>query len=109
MTTLSFEDSYKLFNSESENLFEIIDSVSKKEEKTILEITDMYYQVIKIRGLAQILKDNFKASTNSEHRELVNKIDKIQEFLVTNFDKTLHLEILDQLKNKDLQLLERRD
>ena len=99
MTILSFEDSYKLFNSESENLFEIIDSVSKKEEKTILEITDMYYQVIKIRGLAQILNDNFKASTNPEHQKLINKLGKIQEFLITNFDKSLHPEILDQLTN----------
>ena len=63
-STLSFEDSYKLFNSESEKLYKILEFTSKKEEKTILEITDMYYQVIMVRGLAKILTQNFGISAN---------------------------------------------
>ena len=63
-STLSFEDSYKLFNSESEKLHKLLEFTSKKEEKTILEITDMYYQVIMVRSLAKTLTQNFEISTN---------------------------------------------
>ena len=98
-STLSFEDSYKLFNSESEKLYKILEFTSKKEEKTILDITDMYYQVIMIRGLAKTLTQNFGISTNFEHKKLIDKIEEIQKYLVDNFTKSLHPEILTQLTN----------
>ena len=98
-STLSFEDSYKLFNSESEKLHKILEFTSKKEEKTILEITDMYYQVIVVRGLAKTLTQNFEVSTNFEYKKLIDKIEEIQKYLVDNFTKSLHPEILTQLTN----------
>ena len=98
-STLSFDDSYQLFNSESEKLHKILEFTSKKEEKTILEITDMYYQVIMVRGLAKTLTENFKISTNFEHKKLLDKIEEIQKYLVDNFTKSLHPEILTQLTN----------
>ena len=96
-STLSFDDSYQLFNSESEKLYKILEFTSKKEEKTILDITDMYYQVIMIRGLAKTLTQNFGISTNFEHKKLIDKIEEIQKYLVDNFTKSLHPEILTQL------------
>jgi len=110
-STLSFEDSYKLFNSESEKLYKILEFTSNKEEKTILEITDMYYQVIMVRSLAKTLTQNFEISTNFEHKKLIDKIEEIKKYLVDNFTKTLHPEILTQLTNsiqnstKNLKLL----
>ena len=98
-SVLSFEDSYKLFNSESEKLHEILEFTSKKEQKTILEITDMYYQVIMVRGLAKILTQNFEISANFEHKKLIDKIEEIQKYIVDNFTESLHLEILTQLKS----------
>ena len=98
-SVLSFEDSYKLFNSESEKLHKILEFTSKKEQKTILEITDMYYQVIMVRGLAKILTQNFEISANFEHKKLIDKIEEIQKYIVDNFTESLHLEILTQLKS----------
>ena len=96
---LSFEDSYKLFNLESEKLQKILESISKKEEKTILEITDMYYQVIMVHGLSKTLKHNFGSSDKSEHKKLLDKIEEIQKYLIDNFTKSLHPQILTQLTN----------
>ena len=98
-SVLSFEDSYKLFNSESEKLHKILEFTSKKEQKTILEITDMYYQVIMVRGLAKILRQNFEISANFEHKKLIDKIEEIQKYILDNFTESLHLEILTQLKS----------
>ncbi len=98
-STLSFDDSYQLFNSESEKLHKILEFTSKKEEKTILEITDVYYQVIVVRGLAKTLTQNFETSTNFEHKKLIDKIEEIQKYLVDNFTKSLHPEISTQLTN----------
>jgi len=98
-SVLSFEDSYKLFNSESEKLHKILEFTSKKEQKTILEITDMYYQVIMVRGLAKILTQNFEISANFEHKKLIDKIEEIQKYILDNFTESLHLEILTQLKS----------
>ena len=96
---LSFEDSYKLFNLESEKLHKTLEFTSKKAKKTILEITDMYYQVIVVRGLAKTLTQNFEVSTNFEYKKLIDKIEEIQKYLVDNFTKSLHPEILTQLTN----------
>ena len=98
-STLSFEDSYKLFNSESEKLQKILKSTSKKEEKTILQITDMYYQVIMVHGLAKTLKHNFESSDKSKYKKLLDKIEEIQKYLIDNFTKSIHPEILTQLTN----------
>ena len=96
---LSFEDSYKLFNLESEKLHKTLEFTSKKAKKTILEITDMYYQVIMVRGLAKTLAQNFEISANFEHKKLLDKIEEIQKYLVDNFSKSLHPQILTQLTN----------
>ena len=98
-STLSFEDSYKLFNSESEKLQNFFESIPKKEEKTVLQITEIYYQVIMVRGLAKTLKHDFENSPNSEHKKLIDKIDEIKKYLIVKFDKSLHPEITLQLKN----------
>ena len=57
----------------------------KKSDKTIPEIIDVYYQVIKVDSLAKVLKENFQ--TKPEHKVLLVRIDKIQKYISEEFKR----------------------
>ena len=97
--TSSSENSSKLLSSESEKLQQTIEIISKISEKKIPDIINLYYQVVIVQTLAKKLKDDFGSSDKSEHKKLLDKIEEIQKFLVDNFTKSLHPEILTQLTN----------
>ena len=63
---MTIEESYELFESESNQLQNIIDKVENKSEKTIPDIIEVYYQIMKVSSLTQVLKQNF--SVTSEHK-----------------------------------------
>ena len=52
-----------------------------------------------VQTLAKKLKNDFGSFDKSEHKKLSDKIDKIEKYLVDNFTKSLHPEILTQLTN----------
>jgi hypothetical protein len=95
----SSENSSKLLSSESEKLQQTIEIISKTSEKKIPDIINLYYQVVMLQTLAKKLKDDFESSDKSEHKKLLDKIAEIQKYLVDNFTKSLHPEILSQLTN----------
>ena len=97
--TSSSENSSKLLSSESEKLQQTIENISKISEKKIPDIINLYYQAVVVQTLTKKLKYDFESSDKSEHKKLLDKIEEIQKFLVDNFTKSLHPEILTQLTN----------
>ena len=89
------EQSSELFDSESKKLQDVLESIQKKSEKTIPEIIDVYYQVIKVDSLVKVLKENFQ--TKPEHEAFLARIDNIQKFISEEFNASFHPKILTQL------------
>ena len=89
------DQSSELFDSESKKLQDALESIQKKSDKTIPEIIDVYYQVIKVDSLAKVLKENFQ--TKSEHEALLDRIDNIQKYISEEFNASFHPKILTQL------------
>ena len=108
---LSIENSFELLTSELGKLQQTIEVISKISEKNIPDIINLYYQAAMVQTLAKKLKNDFEPSDKSEHKKLSNKIEEIEKYLVDNFTKSLHPEILIQLTNsiqnstKNLKLL----
>ena len=96
---LSVKDSFELITSESKKLQQTVEAISKIPEKNIHDIINLYYQVVMVQTLAKKLKNDFESFDKSEHKKLLDKIDKIEKYLVDNFTKPLHPEILTQLTN----------
>ena len=103
------DQSSQLFDSESKKLQDALESIQKKSDKTIPEIIDVYYQVIKVDSLVKVLKENFQ--TKPEHEAFLARIDKTQKYISEEFNASFHPKILTQLtdsiqKNTDnLKLL----
>jgi len=89
------DQSSELFDSESKKLQDVLESIQKKSEKTIPEIIDVYYQVIKVDSLAKVLKENFQ--TKPEHEAFLPRIDKTQKYISEEFNASFHPKILTQL------------
>ena len=89
------EQSSELFDSESKKLQDTLESIQKKSEKTIPEIIEVYYQVIKVDSLAKVLKEDFQ--TKSEHEAFLARIDKTQKYISEEFNASFHPKILTQL------------
>ena len=96
---LSVKDSFELITSESKKLQQTVEAISKIPEKNIPDIINLYYQVVMVQTLAKKLKNDFESFDKSEHKKLSDKIDEIEKYLVDNFTKSLHPEILTQLTN----------
>ena len=96
---LSIENSLQLVTSELEKLRKTIESISKINEKNISDIINLYYQAAVVQTLAKKLKNDFESSTTFEHKTLLDKIEEIEKYLIDNFTKSLHPEILTQLTN----------
>ena len=92
-------NSFEIITSEYEKLQQTIETISKISEKSIPGIINLYYQAVMVKTLTKKLKDDFESSDKSEHKKLLDKIEEIQKFLVDNFTKSLHPEILTQLTN----------
>ena len=96
---LSIENSFELIASELGKLQQTIEAISKIPEKNIPDIINLYYQVVVVQTLAKKLKNDFESPDKSKHNKLSDKIDEIEKYLVDNFTKSLHPQILTQLKN----------
>ena len=94
---LSIENSLQLVTSELEKLRKTIESISKIKEKSISDIINLYYQAAVVQTLAKKLKNDFEPSDKSKHKKLLDKIEEIEKYLIDNFTKSLHPEILTQL------------
>jgi len=94
---ISFEESSELFDSESNQIQNIVDLASKSEKLTISQIIQSYYQVMKVSSISKILKENFQPSSDPKHQELLNRIHHVQKLITENFDTKLHPLIISQL------------
>ena len=95
----SIENLLQLVTSELGKLQQTIEVISKINEKNIPDIINLYYQAVMVQSLAKRLKNDFEPSDKSEHKNLFNKIEEIEKYLVDNFTKSIHPEILIQLTN----------
>ena len=95
----SVESSFEIITSESEKLQQTIETISKISKKSIPDIVNLYYQAVMVKTLTKKLREDFESSNESEHKKLLDKIQEIEKYLVDNFTKSLHPEILTQLKN----------
>ena len=92
-------NSFKIITSEYEKLQQTIETMSKISEKSIPGIINLYYQAVMVKTLTKKLQDDFESSDEPEHKKLIDMIEEIQKYLVDNFTKSLHPEILTQLTN----------
>ena len=94
---LSVGNSLEIITSEYEKLQQTIETISKISEKSIPGIINLYYQAVMVKTLTKKLQDDFESSDEPEHKKLIDKIEEIQKYLVDNFTKSIHPEILTQL------------
>ena len=110
---ISFEESSELFDSESNQIQNVVDMASKSEKLTISQIIQSYYQVMKVSSISKIFKENFQSSVDPKHQELLNRIHYVQKQITENFDTKLHPLIISQLTDSiqkylnDLKILNR--
>ena len=90
-------NSFEIITSEYEKLQQTIETMSKISEKSIPGIINLYYQAVMVKTLTKKLQDDFESSDEPEHKKLIDKIEEIQKYLVDNFTKSIHPEILTQL------------
>ena len=93
----SFEESYQLFQTESNQLENTITDTLEKSNKTISDIIQIYYQVIKVTSLGQLLKQMFQDKDESNNHILLDRVDEVQKLIAEKFNMSLHPIILSQL------------
>ena len=100
---ISIDSTFDLLRSEFDKLQKTIESISKKSEKLIPDIVNLYYQAIMVQTLTKKIKSDLQSSTIPEHLKFLQEIEKIQYYVTDNFSKLLHPEILSQLTH-DVQI-----
>ena len=93
----SFDESYQLFQTESNQLEDIMENTIEKSDRTISDIVQIYYQVIKVDSLGKLLKEKFQDKVEPNHYTLLDRIDVVQKLIVEKFNASLHPKILLQL------------
>ena len=93
----SFDESYQLFQTESNHLEDIIENTIEKSDRTISDIVQIYYQVIKVVSLGKLLKQRFQGKVEPSHHTLLDRIDEVQNIISEKFNMSLHPTILSQL------------
>ena len=94
---LPFDESYQLFQTESSQLEDIIENIIEKPDKTIPDIVQIYYQVIKVDSLGKLLKQRFQDKVEPNYHNLLDRIDEVQKIIAEKFNASLHPTILSQL------------
>ena len=93
----SFDESYQLFQTESNQIEDMIKNTIEKSDRTISDIVQMYYQVIKVVSLGKLLKQRFQDKVEPNHHALLDRIDEVQNIITEKFNMSLHPTILSQL------------
>ena len=91
----SSDDISQMFDSESQKLQNLIDTVNSKTDMTIHEIVEVYYQVMNVSSMATMLKEQ----TKSEPNPLLSKIQETEKMISEKFDSTLHPKILAKISS----------
>ena len=97
---MSFEDSFKILNTETEKLESAINTALAKSQLTIPEIVQTYYRIMNVTSLCTILKQQHDDDGDlNEYSSLAKKIEEIQELISKKFDLDLHPTIMMQLEH----------
>jgi hypothetical protein len=83
----------QMFDSESQKLQNLIDSVNSKTDMNIHEIVETYYQVMNISSMCVMLKQQ----ADSEPAPLLSKIQETEKMISEKFDSIIHPKILEHL------------
>jgi len=97
----SFQETANLFKSESEKLeTEIYSTLEKSEKLSIPEIVQVYYQIINVTSLAQLLKQHLEDTSVSEKQKSVfTRLEKVNQLISDKFNTKLHPLVMSQLTN----------
>ena len=93
----SFAESYQLFQTESNQIEDMIKNTIEKSDRTISDIVQIYYQVIKVVSLGKLLKQRYQDKVEPNHYTLLDRIDEVQNIITGKFNMSLHPTILSQL------------
>jgi hypothetical protein len=85
----------QMFDSESQKLESLFDTVDSKTNMSIHEIVETYYQVMNVSSMATMLKEQ----ADSEPKELLSKIQGTEKMISEKFDSILHLRILAKISS----------
>ncbi len=95
-----FDETSKLFISESDKLETMIDHLSQKSDKfSINEIIPIYYQIMNISSLMQFLKQNISNGNSEKNQVILEKIESTENLIRNTFNTSLHPKILSNLTN----------
>ena len=75
----------------------MIKNTIEKSDRTISDIVQIYYQVIKVVSLGKLLKQRFQDKVEPNHYTLLDRIDEVQNIITGKFNMSLHPTILSQL------------
>ena len=89
----SAEEISNMIESESQKLSSLFDSADSKNDMSIHEIVETYYQVMNVSSMATMLK----AQADSEPREIIDKIKQTEKLISERFDSTIHPKIMKNL------------
>ena len=94
----SFEESVVLFDSESDQLQNILNVIGNKSESLLIhEIIQLYYQIMKVSSLGRQLEHYPEIPDGAKDDLVLKKIHNVQNKISTEFDQKLHPLILSQL------------
>jgi len=82
-----------VFDSESQKLQNLIDTVNSKTDMTIHEIVETYYQVMNVSSMCAMLKEQ----ADSEPNPLLSKIQETEKMISEKFDSIIHPKILTKI------------
>ena len=68
----SFDESSDLFDSESNQLQDIMEPALKSKKLTISQIVQLYYQVMKVSSISKLLDESFQSSIDPKADDLRN-------------------------------------
>ena len=91
----SSDDISQMFDSESQKLQNLIDTVNSKTDVNIREIVETYYQVMNVSSMVTMLKEQ----AESEPNPLLSKIKETEKMISEKFDSTLHPRILAKISS----------
>jgi hypothetical protein len=96
----SAEDISQMFQNESEKLEGLFDTADSKQNMTIHEIIETYYQVMNVSSMISMLKQQ----ADSEPKELLDKIQSTEQQISKRFDSSIHPKIMEKLSNSIQEL-----
>ena len=89
----SAEEISKMIESESQKLSSLFDSADSKNDMTIHEIVETYYQVMNVSSMSTMLKQR----ADSEPKAIIDKIQQTEKLISERFDSVIHLKIMENL------------